>query len=282
MRRLLTVIAVLSVLAAIGIGGSTGFADNDTAGGYLALGDSVPFGFSPLIPPALRSNPNNFIGYPEAFASTHDVSLANLSCPGETSASMISTANPDNGCQRFRTRNKHLHTDYSGAQLAAAVAYLQSHPNTRLVSITIGHNDLVLMENACQMQVACELAALPALQTHLTANLRTILGTIRDTGYDGAIVAVTYYATDYENVVEMRLIRAVDSTLALVTKEFDGRVAGGFRAFRKAARTSDGNACLAGLLIVLPTSPLSCDFHPDQSGRELLAATLGRSAHFDD
>lgn len=281
MKRL---IGVLALFPALLIGGLTAapVAAHEDEGSYLALGDSVPFGFNPLIPPAQRSNPNNFVGYPEAFAAAHHLSPANLSCPGETSGSMISTANPDNGCQRFRARNKHLHTDYPRAQLAAAQAYLPAHPDTELVSITIGHNDLVLMENACQMQLSCELAALPQLRQRLANNLRTIFGALRGTGYDGRIVAVTYYASDYENAVDVQLIRAIDGTLASVTKEFDGRVANGFRSFQKAARSSDGNSCKAGLLIVLSSSPLTCDFHADKTGRELLAATMDRSVHFDD
>ncbi len=280
MKRLIAMLALIPAM--IGGGTMAQAAAEPDQGAYLALGDSVPFGFNPLIPLAQRSNPNNFIGYPEAFASTNAVSLANLSCPGETSGSLISTANPDNGCQRFRTRNKHLHTDYSGAQLAAAVAFLSANPTTRLVSITIGHNDLVLMQNACQMQLSCERSAFPDVQVHLAANLRTIFEAIRATGYEGRIVAVTYYATDFENPVETELIGAIDSTLASVTRDFGGKVANGFRAFKRAAGATDGNACTAGLLIVLTASPLSCDFHPDQTGRELLASTMARSAHVDD
>lgn len=275
-------LATLAVCAALIGGGMAALPASASDGGYLALGDSVPFGFNPLVPATQRGNPTNFVGYPEVYAGAHGLALANLSCPGETSSSMIvlpTPANPDNGCQRFRTRNKHLHTDYSGPQLPAAVAYLSSHPDTRLVSISIGHNDLVLMENACQMQVACELTALSEVQARLAENLATMYQAIRGTGYEGPIVAVTYYATDYENGVETELIASIDQTLTSVTRDFGGRVGSGFRAFRKETRNTDGNACAAGLLIALPTLPPSCDFHPDTRGREVLAGTIDTAIH---
>ncbi|HET9847109.1 MAG TPA: SGNH/GDSL hydrolase family protein [Candidatus Dormibacteraeota bacterium] len=255
--------------------------EEDQAGSYLALGDSVPFGFNPLVPPAQRGDPTKFVGYPEVFAASHGLSLANLSCPGETSASMIAPppANPDLGCQTFRAKNKHLHYDYAGPQLAAAVNYLQTHPAVSLVSITIGRNDLALLQRVCNNVVACELAGLPALQQRLAANLTTILMAIRGTGYEGSLVAVNRYALDYRDATEVELVGAINRTLAMVTMRFDGDVANAFRAFREAGRHFDGDSCAARLLIVLSATPLNCDQHPSVVGRELLARTMGQALH---
>lgn len=274
MKKQVSRIAVLLALTAIGMGAIPAMAsDDDARGGYLALGDSVPFGFSPLVTIAQRSNPNVFIGYPEAFAALHDLTVTNLACPGETSGSMISSTSPDNGCRRYRSRFP-LHAAYSGPQLGYAVAFLESHRNTELVSLSIGRNDLALLKRSCDNVEACELAALPGMLAQMAQNLRTIFSAIRATAYEGSLVAVTYFAQNYRDITEVTLIKAVDATLASVSREFDGHKVDGFRAFRKATRHVDGDSCAAGLLIVLSESPLACDTHPSPAGRNLLARTM--------
>lgn len=116
---------------------------------------------------------------------------------------------------------------------------------------------------------------MPSVLTRLDQNLRTIYAAIRGVGYEGSIVAVTYYAVNYRDATEVRLIRAIDHVLAEATRDFDGDVADGYRAFRKAAVHFDGSSCAAGLVIVLTQSPLTCDFHPAPLGRDLLAKTMG-------
>ena len=72
-----------------------------THGGYLALGDSVAFGYRPgaVTPPSDYLNPANFRGYAEKYASLHGLRLANASCPGETTASMLTPGAQSNGCE---------------------------------------------------------------------------------------------------------------------------------------------------------------------------------------
>src|SRR5688500_1207936 len=55
---------------------------------YLALGDSVPFGYYGNAG-ALYLDPDNFVGYPELVADDLKLRLLNASCPGETTASFI-------------------------------------------------------------------------------------------------------------------------------------------------------------------------------------------------
>jgi hypothetical protein len=63
---------------------------------YLALGDSVAFGYSPLVDP---HNADNFVGYPTPVAAALDETLTNPSCPGEASGGFISLTGVDNVCQ---------------------------------------------------------------------------------------------------------------------------------------------------------------------------------------
>src|ERR1700733_1874798 len=104
--------------------------------GYLALGDSIAFGYRPSSVTAAGDyrHPADFIGYPEDIARTLGLDLVNASCPGETTASMIEEAAPSNGCETnargapgYRSFEP-LHVSYAGSQLGYAVRYLRLPP----------------------------------------------------------------------------------------------------------------------------------------------------------
>ena len=58
---------------------------------YLALGDSIPFGFreGQSSPTPDYTNAKSLIGYPNLIASDLDLHLTNAACPGEATTSMI-------------------------------------------------------------------------------------------------------------------------------------------------------------------------------------------------
>src|SRR5580692_2355421 len=76
----------------------TGPASNGT---YLALGDSVAFGYVPpqAVPAPNYRSANSFVGYPEDVAKALRLGVWNASCPGETTASMLVAGAPSNGCE---------------------------------------------------------------------------------------------------------------------------------------------------------------------------------------
>jgi hypothetical protein len=133
-----------SVLVAVGLA-SPGWADSPVEGevegeGYLATGDSVPFGFNPLVD---FRNPANFVGYPQQVRD--EVGLEpylNTACPGETSGSFLSPFAPDNGCRAFKA-NFPLHDGFhpNEIQVVRDVGYLLRHQETRLVTVMLGAND---------------------------------------------------------------------------------------------------------------------------------------------
>src|SRR3989441_3605488 len=164
--------------------------DRDEGEDFLALGDSVAFGFSPLVRDP--SEPENFVGYPEALAALLDVDVVNASCPGEASGGFISLSSPlDNGCRSFRfgtpqTPPFPLHEKYKTAQLDFAVKYLRHHRDTQLVTIDLGANDLFVLLRTCQNNPTCVFNGLPQTLHTLGANLGEIYRRIRvDAGYRG-------------------------------------------------------------------------------------------------
>src|SRR4029078_1416750 len=118
-------------------------------------------------------------------------------------------------------------------------------------------NDLLLLQDNCRATVpqadvnACVIHRLPRLLLTLRTNLNTIYAGLRATGFKGEFVAVTYYATNYRDLVATGAVGAVDGVLTAVTQALGGRVAGGFPAFAAAPAPFAGDTCRAGLLIRL-------------------------------
>src|ERR1035438_7532847 len=155
LRFLTTQALALGLLVAPLFGG-----DNNTFT-YLALGDSIAFGFDPtLIPPIAKPplpKPSQFVGYPETVEAFerifHQEQEINAACPGETSGSFWITGAPDNGCQAFKAEIG-LHTAYPGiTQARFASSELTSNIHINLVTLSIGGNDLLLLQQKCANQI---------------------------------------------------------------------------------------------------------------------------------
>jgi lysophospholipase L1-like esterase len=254
---------------------------------YLALGDSVAFGedgFIPWTDPS-RDRAVGFVGYPEllSFDPAFD-GVANLACPGETTGSFLSATAADNGCREYRSLHPHgLHTNYPGeTQGEAALAFLAESPDTRLITLNLGGNDLLLVLAGCASApdlAACAAAALPGAITQAATNLASILGAIRGSGYAGKIVYLTQYSTNYNDPLQSAALPAFNDALAGVASQFGVTIADGYAAFQRASHGSDGDPCAAGLLIPSPSHDGTCDKHPSRRGQALLALTTLRESH---
>jgi lysophospholipase L1-like esterase len=260
-----------------------------TAGSaYLALGDSVTFGYeeSQVVPAPNYQDASSFLGYPELLGSELHLNVVNAACPGETSASFVDATKQSNGCENtpgkgnvgYRTMFP-LHASYSGSQLAFAVAYLKKHHNVRLVSLMIGANDGLI----CQETTADHCASLSeqaALLAQVNQNVKTILTAIRSQAhYTGQLAIVNYYSIDYSsptlNANSALLNQGVDNT----ARPFHVEVADGFGELQTAAATSGGSTCKAGLLTQLVGASTPCGIHPTYAGQSLLAQSLEKVIH---
>ncbi len=242
---------------------------------YLALGDSVAFGTNPLLD---RADADNFVGYAEALARMLDLDVTNASCPGEASGGFISLTGVDNVCRPYRARFP-LHEDYTTSQLDFAVAFLRDNPDTQLVTLNIGANDLFVLQKQCAASAdpLCFQNGFPKMLATLAQNLRTIYTAIRrDANFHGELVALTYYSLNYNDAGGVAVISAINGVVAQVTLAAGGRVASGFDAWKPVAfQRGGGDSCAAGLLIVVQTTPqLKCDIHPSPAGRDLLAKAI--------
>jgi lysophospholipase L1-like esterase len=274
MKRGLRVLALTAAVALALVAVPAAASDDDhSGGGYLALGDSYAFAFNPNISLAGRFNPANFPGYSDTVAAARDLNLTNAACPGETTGSMISTAAPDNGCHLWRA-NFPLHTAYAGAQLAFALQYLNGHHHTRLITLQIGGNDLLLLVEGCANNPVCIQGGLGPVLASMGANLDIIYNALREDGdYEGTIVAVPYFSFNYNDPVGTAVTAALDGAEAAAAARHHARVADAFGAFFAASAPSH-IPCVAGLQVVLSLSPLNCDIHPSAAGHAVYAQAV--------
>jgi lysophospholipase L1-like esterase len=250
--------------------------------GYLALGDSVPFGYqeAQVVPAPNYHNASSFYGYPEQFGAQRRLRVANLACPGETSSSLINPRAESNGCENhlgtgagYRTVYP-LHVKYRGSQLGYSVSYLKTHRNVRLVSLTIGANDYFV----CVETTSDGCAAHPeqeAVLRKVATNVRVILSAIRGKArYRGQLAIVNYYSLNYASAVSNAQSAALNTTVDRAAQPFGVKIAPSFGQLRLAAFHSgaQGDTCKAGLLTQLSTG--KCGIHPSYAGQAALAQAL--------
>jgi lysophospholipase L1-like esterase len=290
MKRGVLVLCAVAVVALLGAGAvakprsATRALPVVSGSQYLALGDSVTFGYmeAQVVPTPNYHDAASFPGYPEQLGAELHLHVANAACPGETSSSLVNAAGPSNGCENnpthspanYRT-NFPLHVAYKGSQLAFAVSYLRNHHDVRLVSLMIGANDFFVCQETTNDGCASS-AERAATASTVTKNIHRILGAIRNTvHYTGQIVIVNYYSLDYSSSVvnaESQLLNRVQDTAA---KPFHVKFADGFGAFEVASLRSGGNTCTAGLRT--QTGPGQCGIHPSYAGQVLLAQAVERA-----
>lgn len=278
---------------------------------YLALGDSVAFGYdinhrayqSDGTSKDLPDQAAHAIGYPEALSSMlaksfgAAVPVANTACPGEATGSLITGQRvDDNDCYENRHAYR-LHYEYDhqddalGAgrsQLDHAVEYLAADPtHVKLVTITAGAND-VLRHTAKNGGLPNLGGAFDEVMNRIEPNWETILGALARTGYRGPVVAVLYYSTGYRwtdlpTMAGMRLLNAKihDAAKAVVARHpsLNVKFVEGYDIFEEASRSAGGDPCNAGLTMRITQGPAagSCDVHPSHLGEEKLAEGVWRS-----
>jgi lysophospholipase L1-like esterase len=212
MRRRLTSLFIATLLMGVSIPVSA----VEGGGTYLALGDSVAAGTQ-------APQPFTDHGYTDLLA--RDLAdrygidgFVNLACPGEDTVEMRTGAGslcydggplPPGGV----------------SQLQAAVDYLVAHPGeVRLITITIGANDIL----ACEFDDPDVAACVAAQLGQIAANLPVILGTLRTVAPGVPIIGMNYYNPQ----VALWLVDPDLATAALaLTGPFNGTLEAIYGAF---------------------------------------------------
>ena len=276
--KLSWVFSTACLVTAICTGGTAAaWDDGEHPGQVLVLGDSVAFGYIATkvdLVGHFYSRPENFLSFSDDLGARLHLDVVNASCPGATTGSFLSSTAPDNGCKGYRERYR-LHADYKSTQLEFATRYLRSHREVRLVTITLGANDGLLLEQSCGGDPTCIVTGLP----EVARNMGTILAELRATGYGGAIILTNYYSTDYSDHAQpgiTELTEYLNAAIAAPAEAYGAVVADVFTVFETVASdpTFGGETCRTGLLNPDVSNPKLCNEHPALTGHRLIARTI--------
>lgn len=235
----------------------------------LSLGDSLGFGFQQrrFVAEQLSGTyaASRFPGYTQPLAQAlrdrqPSLQVTNLSCPGETTTTMI-----DGGCPFAVVP---LHTSYAGPQLAAAVSFLERHDGPGTITVSIGAND-VLGLLRCTPQPSCASARVPAVDAALRSRLTVILGGLRAAAPHARLLVLRPYnpfAVDRpdSDITASRLAGALESA----ARSASAQVVDAFAVFND----RPGEHARLCRLTLMCTSDR--DVHPSDPGYARLAELL--------
>ncbi|HEY3828863.1 MAG TPA: SGNH/GDSL hydrolase family protein [Solirubrobacteraceae bacterium] len=244
---------------------------------YLALGDSLAFGYSQAKFNGLYPNENPAAyntGYVDDFGKvlklfTPALQVVNDGCPGETTDSFIS------GPCAYQLAFP-LHHPYVGgpssSQLSDALAYLGAHPGTvSPITLDIGANDaLGLIEGACKLEAACIAKGAPAAFAHIGANLGLILGDLRAAAPHAQIIVLGLYNPFGSTIAGAdELTAALNKVEAGVAASVGARFADPLPIFNPPGALEAPTICL----LTNMCTPL-VDIHPTDIGYAVLAGVV--------
>ncbi len=197
---------------------------------YLALGDSLAFGYQPDL--------NFDDGYTNDFftdLATHGArTVANLSCPGETSTTLINGKCPDAFLRKF---------PYVGSQLNAALAYLHVlRGQVSPVTLDIGVNDLLsdINKSNCTINVANFSAHLATLDANLTQTiLPKLQAALTVNGIPAGDLVLMNYYDPYQDICPNTVpyVQLMNQHLADDASSVGARIADVFTAFGGASNS---------------------------------------------
>ncbi len=232
---------------------------------HLALGDSLPYGFTTA---GARAGlpPSAFTGFADAVSRAGGLRTVNYSCPGETTASFLT------GPCGWRAAGFRLHDDYPGSQLAAAEAFLSGlrRDARPLITLTLWGNDMRLFLASCP-DLRCVLERAPAEIATLAGRLQQALTRLRHASPRANIVLVGAFTVQLTDLAAAdRLIDALNAAMTAVAAAAGARVADPSPVFNPPGDETLRRRVLCRLTLICTEN----DSHPSAAGHGVLAALV--------
>jgi lysophospholipase L1-like esterase len=226
---------------------------------YLALGDSITYGFQPT--KAEAAPPSAFdSGYVDLLAArlrklSSTIQVVNYGCPGESTATFA-----HGGCPWLGEGRK-LHDAFRGAQLAAATAFLRAHRGeVSPITLTLWGND-VLPLSAKGKQAPRVIAA-------VASRLGAILRQLRAAAPTAEIIVTGAWNPEADQLQKADpLYRSLDAAIARVSAVSRARVANMFAALNGSGSFRAQQARLCRLTFFCSKG----DPHPTDAGYRAMA-----------
>jgi lysophospholipase L1-like esterase len=275
-RSALATLAILAALLML-LSAAPGAGAAKPQRSYLALGDSLAFGYSQAKFNSLFPNEDPAAydtGYVDDFGHVlrlvnHGLQIVNDGCPGETTDSFI------NGPCRYQLAFP-LHHPYVGgpssSQLSDALAYLHANPGSvNPITLDIGANDaLGVIEGTCKLEPECIANDAPALFAHIAANLGAILADLRGSAPHAKIVVLGLYNPFGPSLTGAdQLTAQLNGVMKQVASAVDARFADPLPVFNPPGPREQPRICL----LTNFCTPLT-DIHPTDLGYAVLAGLI--------
>ena len=226
---------------------------------YLALGDSIAYGFQP--DKADGAPPSAFdTGYVDVFAArlrklAPKIQVVNYGCPGETTVTFTR-----GGCPWLAEGQK-LHDAFRGSQLKAALSALRAHSGqVSPITLTLWGNDLAPLSE--KGEGAARAIASVALR------LTSILQRLRAAAPTAEIIVTGAWNPEVDQLKKAEpLYRTLDAAIARAAATARARVAKMFAVFNPPGTVRAQRARLCALTFLCSKG----DVHPTNAGYRAMA-----------
>jgi lysophospholipase L1-like esterase len=226
LANLLAGLLGLVLLAAAGASAAPGPIYQPPQSYYLALGDSIAYGFQP-VKAAAHLPPSAFnTGYVDLFAArlraiAPGIRVVNYGCPGESTDTFIR-----GGCSG-RGDVRALHDPFDGTQLDAAVAFLRAHPGeVSPITLTLWGNDLFDLVPGCKDDFTCIQEHSAAGLARFASRLTSIVTRLRAAAPKAEIIVTgAWNIVPVHSAQSEPLFRSIDAVIARTATAGKARVA---------------------------------------------------------
>lgn len=259
MRKTLgaTTLALLTLTTALAVPGTApGLDQKGPQRYYLALGDSIAYGYQP----GKGGRPGAFdTGYVNPFAArlralSPKLEVVNYGCPGESTVTFVR-----GGCPSLRGGPK-LHDPFRGPQLAAALAFLRAHRGeVSPITLTLWGNDLA--------PLSAKGKSAPKAIAAFASRLDAILEQLRAAAPNAEIIVTGAWNPEVDRVKKTEpLYRSLDAAIARTAAASRTRVAKMYPVFNP--RGNVRRVCVLSYICSMG------DPHPNDAGYRAMAAAF--------
>jgi lysophospholipase L1-like esterase len=226
---------------------------------YLALGDSITYGFQPDKAKA-GARPSDFdTGYVDLFAArlrklSPKIQVVNYGCPGESSVTF--TRGP---CPALAEGIK-LHDPFRGSQLKAALSFLRAHRGqVSPITLTLWGNDLLPLSQKGKRA--------PSAIASFASRFKSIHQQLRVAAPTAEIIVTGAWNPEVDRLEQAQpLYRSLGGAIARVAAASRARVANMFAAFNSGSfRAQKARLC------ALTSFCSKSDPHPTGAGYRVMA-----------
>jgi lysophospholipase L1-like esterase len=227
---------------------------------YLALGDSMAYGFQPTKDPG--AGPSAFhTGYVDVFAArlrklSPQIQVVNYGCPGESTVTFAR-----GGCPGLGDGFK-LHDAFRGPQLDAARSFLRAHPGkVSPITVTLWGGDL--------FPLSAHGKRAPSAIAKFAARFKSILQRLRVAAPTAEIIVTGAWNPEANRLARTEpLYRLVDAAIGHAAAASRARVANMFAALNGAGNFKSQKARLCSLTFFCSKGG---DPHPTDAGYRAMA-----------